>query len=165
MKAIQMNAALIAYFPSLSSLKKLFPEKDLSFSQARSLINKILPGGQPRLLEIEKTLFGKTGVIFLPLLAEEVASNSTGTLQQQIDKALKVCETYGAQNVSLAGILPSKLNYCISSNQKKVDSKCDLKLTTGHSCTVVAVVKTIEKVIAEIKNCCCWLWLNWPGFH
>jgi predicted amino acid dehydrogenase len=149
-KDIKMDAALIAYFPSLPILNKLFPKRHMNFSQAKSFINTFLPGDQPRLLEIETTKFGRTGLVFLPLLSEEVLSNSSEALQQEIEKALKVCDAYGVQNVSLAGLLPSRLNYCISSKSQEMVSG-GMKLTTGHSCTVVAVIKTVEKVIAEFN--------------
>ncbi|MEP6597296.1 MAG: condensation domain-containing protein, partial [Ginsengibacter sp.] len=150
-RGIKIDAALITYFPSLSGLNKLFPERPLSLPKAKSLINTILPGDQPGLLEIETTKFGRTGLVFLPLLGEEVSSANRESLLRQVEKAMKICSAYGAKNISLAGILPSRLNYCISSNFEKFEASGEIMLTTGHSCTVIAVIKTVEKVIAEFN--------------
>ena len=93
------------------------------------------------------------GIIFLPLPADELFVLKQEELLDLILNAIKVAEGHGATHISLAGNLSSKTNYCYSLikkiNSVQLQNK-DMVITTGHSCTVVAVIKTIEKVLTEL---------------
>ena len=106
------------------------------------------------MLEIENTNYGKTGVIFLPYYAEELYHVKKEQLLHSIHLAINEAKRNGAKNISLAGNLPSLTNYCfsvISNLQQYTFPVESINITTGHSCTVVAVIKTIEKVLTEME--------------
>ncbi len=149
----QIDSALIAYLPSINSLSGFLPEGKLTNTLVKEIISKVFPENEPQLLEIEKTEYGRTGVVFLPLFAEELFALKREQLLDLINRALFVCEHYGAKHISLAGNLPARTNYCYSvleNIKKRAPQHENLIITTGHSCTVVAVVKTVEKVLAEL---------------
>tara|TARA_B110000208_G_scaffold83786_1_gene106359 strand:+ start:1404 stop:10250 length:8847 start_codon:yes stop_codon:yes gene_type:complete len=150
-----IDAALIAYFPSSNTLSELFSSGSKGTEITKKIINKILPEGLPKLLEIENTNYGKTGVIFLPYYAEELYHVKKEQLLHSINLAIAEAKRNGAKNISLAGNLPSLTNYCFSviSNLKQQHTfpAESISITTGHSCTVVAVIKTIEKVLTEME--------------
>ncbi len=151
-----IDAALIAYFPSSKTFSELFPLGDTGKEITKHFINTILPDGLPKLLEIQNTNYGKTGVIFLPYYAEELYTVKKEQLLHSIDLAIEEAKRNGAKNISLAGNLPSCTNYCFSiiKNLKQPPSPAEsIKITTGHSCTVVAVVINIQKVLKEIGLC------------
>jgi amino acid adenylation domain-containing protein len=148
-----IDAALIAYFPSLNSFSEFLPFGKRSEKIVKNFIAKLLPGNQPKLLEIEKTAFGRTGIVFIPLFAEELFRVKQEALLDIIHKAVLVCKKHGARHISLAGNLPSRTNYgfSIKAIGNNGSGKEEVVLTTGHSCTVIAVVKTIEKVLNELE--------------
>ena len=151
-----IDAALIAYFPSSKTFSDLFSLEVTGKEITKNLINTILPDGLPKLLEIENTNYGKTGVIFLPYYAEELYAVKKEQLLNSIDLAIEEAKIKGAKNISLAGNLPSRTNYCYSviNNLKQLSVPAEsINITTGHSCTVVAVVKTIQKVLKEMGLC------------
>ncbi len=148
-----IDSALIAYFPSPGSISELLTLKKSSVDLAKGFVNKIFPDNEPQLLEIETTQFGRTGVVFIPYFADELVMVPQNELMKSILKAVNVCQQHGARSISLAGILPSKTNYGFAvANALKNTTSANphAVLTTGHSCTVVAVVKTIEKVLKEL---------------
>ena len=149
----KIDSALIAYFPAIETLSELLPFAKKNKTLAREFINKLLPKGEPKLLEIEETIYGRSGIIFLPLPADELFVLKQEELLDLILNAIKVAEGHGATHISLAGNLSSKTNYCYSVikkiNSVQLQNK-DMVITTGHSCTVVAVIKTIEKVLTEL---------------
>jgi non-ribosomal peptide synthetase component F len=148
-----IDSALIAYFPSLGSMSELLPLGKFSVKLAKEFLNKILPNNEPQLLEIETTPFGRTGVVFIPCFADELLTLPQSRLMENILKAVNVCQQNGARYISLAGNLPSKTNYgfaVIDALKNTAKINMPAVLTTGHSCTVVAVVKTIGKVLKEL---------------
>ena len=149
-----IDSALIAYLPSLGSMAELLPVGKLSIKLAKEFVNKFLPNNEPQLLEIETTPFGRTGVVFIPYFADELLTLPQNQLMETILKAVNVCQQNGAKHISLAGNLPSKTNYgfaVIEALKNSTNINMEAVITTGHSCTVVAVVKTISKVLIELE--------------
>ncbi len=148
-----IDSALIAYFPSAGSMAELLPGK-FSVKLAKELVKKILPNNEPGLLEIATTPFARTGVVFIPCFADELSALPQGQLMEYLLKAVNVCQQNGAKYISLAGNLPSRTNYgfaVIDALKKSSKTNMQAVVTTGHSCTVVAVVKTIGKVLKELE--------------
>jgi predicted amino acid dehydrogenase len=149
-----IDSALIAYFPSTGSISELLPAGKFSVKLAKELADKILPNNEPRLLEIETTPFGRTGVVVIPCFADELSTLPQSQLMETILQAVNVCQQNGAKHISLAGNLPSKTNYgfaVIDALKNSEKTNMQAVITTGHSCTVVAVVKTIGKVLKELE--------------
>jgi amino acid adenylation domain-containing protein len=130
-----VNSALIGYLPSLKSLP-------LNREGAEKIREKLFNGKKALLCETIKTELGNTGTILLPLFAEEITSSSGKQVLEYIKEAVKLADSIGIKSVSLAGMLPSVTGYAT-----KVSGPAGLKATTGHSCTVAAVVKTFQQVI------------------
>lgn len=148
-----IDSALIAYLPAISRLEQLLPSGAIRPALLRSWIQKLLPAGEPRLLEITATPFGSSGLVFLPADADALEGLSGRELAGQITAAIRLGSAYGATHISLAGVLPAKTNYgysVLAALQEAEPTLPPCTLTTGHACTVVAVVKTIEKVLAAI---------------
>lgn len=148
-----IDSALIAYLPSIGSMSELLPFEKLSANLAKGFVNKVLPDNEPQLIAIETTSFGRTGVVFIPLFADELLMMPQKKLIEFILKAVNVCQQNGARCISLAGNLPSKTNYgfaVVDALKNTTILKPQTVLTTGHSCTVVAVIKTIQKVLKEL---------------
>tara|TARA_B100000795_G_scaffold177263_1_gene133978 strand:- start:1804 stop:10641 length:8838 start_codon:yes stop_codon:yes gene_type:complete len=146
-----IDAALIAYFPSSRTLSELLPVAAAGKEITKKFIKTILPNDRPKLLEIENTVYGKTGVIFIPYYAEELQKVKSERLLHSIDLAIEEAKKYGAKHISLAGNLPSLTNYGFAVRNmlgNRSSLAKSIAITTGHSCTVVAVVKTVEKVLA-----------------
>lgn len=150
----RVETALIAYLPGGSWLDHLLPPavKKVMVRQARQAW---LAGGDARLVEILYTPIGSSGLILLPYDADEIRQLRPLELKNEIARAIKLAGEKGASYVSLAGILPSLTNYGFSVLPELAGDNHSI-LTTGHACTVVAVVKTLEKTLAcldlEIGN-------------
>jgi|GEM_PF-1166916 len=149
-----IDTALIAYLPGKSWLKALLPQVS-SGNGLDSWKEWLIKDQQPKLLEHVKTPFGVSGVIFLPLDADELRAISPEKRTQEILKALHVAHGHGARHVSMAGILPALTNYGYTIAKAMRDEHADVAsmvLTTGHACTVAAVVKTVEKVLVATER-------------
>jgi len=149
----EINAALIAYLPSKESLTSFLTMANKSNEVINAFIESLFPNGKPRLLEIEKTIYGHAGIVFLPYAADDLFQLGKDKFLDLMMEALLVASNHGAKNISLAGNLASRTNYAFSVLEKLAASKAhdkEISITTGHSCTVVSVVKTIEKLVTEL---------------
>lgn len=141
-----IDTALIAYLPGKTWLQSMLP----AAGTAGALMDQLLHTGRPQLLEWETTPFGVSGAVFLPFDGDELQQFSMERRVAEIRKAIQVAHGHGAKTISLAGTLPSLTNYGVAVARAWKEEGSDapaVTLTTGHACTVVAVVKTIENVL------------------
>jgi amino acid adenylation domain-containing protein len=147
---ISIDAALISYFPSLNTLKSKWKRSFALPNFNRTLLDLILPAQKPSLLEIEEYKLGKSGTIFLPIFADEINAVPKVDLLTMTHQAIALAKEMKASCISLAGNLSSRLNYGFDvldpTSQENTTA-----ITTGHACTVVAVVKTLQKVLIELE--------------
>ena len=144
-----IDTALIAYLPGKKWLQSLLP----AAHTAGTLIDPMLHSGQPQLLEWVNTPLGISGVVFLPFDADELLRFSLERRVEEIRKAIDLAHGHGAKTISLAGTLPALTNYgyAVTRALKAEGANAPpIILTTGHACTVVAVVKTIKQVLAAV---------------
>jgi predicted amino acid dehydrogenase len=120
----------------------------------RDLVRKLLPQKHPALLETETTANGRSGLVFLPYFADELTAIPKGELLDSIEQAIQICIKHGASCISLAGNLPALTNYgydVLTRIKTADDTSIWPVITTGHSCTVVAVVKTLQKALEKLQ--------------
>ena len=148
-----IDTALIAYFPGKSWMQSLFPQMNGAAIPAQ-WVSRLFSSGRPRLLERVTTPFGISGAVFLPFDAEELYAFSMERRVEEIRKAIEVARCHGAKTVSLAGTLPALTNYGVAVARvlgAQGMGTPPITLTTGHAGTVVAVVKTVEKVLKAVS--------------
>ena len=90
---------------------------------------------------------GDSGLIALPHFADELSAIPQAELHQTIQQAMQQATALGARCIALAGMLPAHTRYgyaLLATEQNRAQPA----LTTGHSTTVVAVVKTIQAALA-----------------
>ena len=143
----RLDAALIAYLPSLRQVKKLLGTTDFVPNETfLKGIKQQIFGNQAFLWsEVQETDFGRTGVFLLPYWSEEITSDKGLELAQVIRQATDLAAAAGARSISLAGMLPAATVY--GALLRPFFENSQLKITTGHTTTVVAVVKTLLRAI------------------
>ena len=130
-----LKAALIGYLPSIKQLQALH----LPLSP-EALKQKIFAGKSAIWLDHLHTELGSTGFLALPYYAEEILPGHASEIEAQIEQALKIAQEAGARVVSLAGMLPAVTAYGQRLNRSADQAQLALRVTTGHSATVAAVV-------------------------
>jgi predicted amino acid dehydrogenase len=144
-----LDAALICYLPAPADLQGLLPG---SPDAIRHLVKaRLFEDGEARLAEVLRSPYGVSGAVFIPWFADELMLGDRAHLARQVADAIEVAGAHGARSVSLAGMLPACLNYGFSVAQL-LDDENGLGLTTGHAATVVAVVKTVHKVLGLLER-------------
>lgn len=149
-----INSALIAYLPGGAWMESALPGAPTA-KMIDYWKRLVLGGDQAKLLEQVITPIGVSGVVFLPFDADQLREFSQEKRTQEILKAIRVAIAHGATHVSMAGILPAITNYgyAIAQAIKAAGAHFPtVALTTGHASTVVAVVKTIQKVLHESET-------------
>ncbi len=141
-----LDAALIGYLPPFAQIQAALGPlgTQLAANQVRHLL---FPAGQARWLERMETRLGCSGLIAIPWFADELATIPTDQLCQAIQQAIGQAQTLGARCVALAGMLPAHTRYGYALLETEQASPRP-PLTTGHSTTVVAVVKSVLAVLA-----------------
>ncbi|MCA0350575.1 MAG: amino acid adenylation domain-containing protein [Chloroflexi bacterium] len=143
-----LDAALIGYLPSSSSLAKMVGLQGASTMVREQLRRLLFPQGQPRWVEVLQTPIGASAMLCLPWFAEELHSENAPQLEAEIAKGMLLAQTQGVRCVSLAGMLPALSGYgfgvlrLLAGNNQATPA-----LTTGHATTVVAVIQTIEAAL------------------
>ncbi|MDO8834764.1 MAG: hypothetical protein Q7V01_04175, partial [Vicinamibacterales bacterium] len=96
-----------------------------------------MPFAEPTLVETVRAAGGVTDVVLLPLHAGELGDQARvrALLRQAIDNSQ-------AEVVALAGMLPSLTGLAAETLASR-----DVTLTTGHAVTVVAMLKTVERIL------------------
>jgi non-ribosomal peptide synthetase component F len=100
----------------------------------------LLPFSEPTLVETVKAGEAVTEVVLLPIHEGQLAD--TARLREVLRRAI---DGTTAEVVALAGMLPSLTGL----GTERLATR-DTTVTTGHSVTVVAMLKTVEKVLAAI---------------
>ena len=102
----------------------------------------------PEIRRIFSTSIGRVCHITLPMLSSELYHNPEGLLDVIVD-GLEMAGQLGARVVSLTGLLPSATDYGRAVSAR-ILGRSDLpSITTGHAITTVAIVFSIEKILAE----------------
>jgi amino acid adenylation domain-containing protein len=98
----------------------------------------------PEIRRIFTTSMGRIAHIVLPIFEHDIY-NLQDRLIDKISDAIDIAITMKAQTVSLTGLLPSATNY--GYDVLRTTKKKPIKITTGHTTTVAAVVLSIEKTL------------------
>ncbi|WP_320779935.1 non-ribosomal peptide synthetase/type I polyketide synthase [Streptomyces sp. CRN 30] len=136
-----MDAALVGYLPAPGHLARLagLPE---AAAQRNELRGMLFPDGAPRLLETVRTPLGRSGLVGVPLFADELDRNAD--LVAHTARAVSLASSLGARSVSLAGMIPSLTGYGFDVLRS---AHGPAALTTGHAATVVSVVRTVHAAL------------------
>ncbi|MBK7860816.1 MAG: hypothetical protein IPJ65_19880 [Archangiaceae bacterium] len=135
-----LDAGLVAYLPSAATLERALGTID------REAVRALLfPDGRPRLLETVATRSGSSGVVLLPHFAEELSAMPGEAVARVTAGAVEVARQAGARAVSLAGMLPSWTGYGFAVERALGGGA---PVTTGHAATVVAMAKTVERLLS-----------------
>ncbi len=154
-----LDAALVCYLPSKSTVAAGFGTNNLQgLTDLREAVLKALfakedatGSRQPALLERQHTRLGTTGAIFLPRFADELHALATDELVRELVAAVQLAQSHGARTVSFAGMLPSLTGYGAEVSRALCERTGPIpRLTTGHAATSVAVVLTVERMLAEL---------------
>lgn len=142
----RLDTALIGYLPPFSQIQQTLGAIGLPLA-ANQVRHLLFPEQQPRWLEHLTTPLGDSGLIALPHFADELSAIPQAELHQTIQQAMQQATALGARCIALAGMLPAHTRYgyaLLATEQNRAQPA----LTTGHSTTVVAVVKTIQAALA-----------------
>ena len=144
--ATKLDSALIGYLPPFAQIQPLLQKIGVNLA-ANDVRRLLFPEQHGRWLEELVTPLGCSGLIAIPRFADELATLPSETLLQEIRQAIAYAATLGARSVSLAGMLPAhtRYGYALLEADKSATQPA---LTTGHSTTVVAVVKTVQAALA-----------------
>lgn len=132
-----VQAAALAYWPDIN-------EQNLLLDKLSEKIQDL-----PFVLNILETKIGRVAIIPLPIFASELYAKREKLLKMITD-GLLFAKFIGAQTVSLAGVLPSAINYGQAIRYEASDKYP--KITTGHATTVAAIILQIEKALTLIKR-------------
>ena len=133
-KSELIDSVLIAYYPPSTDMKKYFSIDKYETPQQLSKFQTI------------KTKHGNATTLLLPFTADQLPSLPTNTLISTIEEAIDTSKTMGARAVSFAGMLPAHTQYA-HSVKKHIAKLSGMKITTGHSCTVVSVVMNTVRLL------------------
>jgi amino acid adenylation domain-containing protein len=102
----------------------------------------------PLLKSVFQTPQGRLAAIWLPFFGFELYNERDNVLNAVI-AAMTMAKNLGARTVSLAGSIPSATGYgrdIVSAPNFEADFP---KITTGHDITVISVLMSMEKILAE----------------
>lgn len=144
-----LDAALVAYLPPAAEVEGVLAE--LGIAAGAEAVRGLLfaEGASPRLVETVATGLGRTGTVCIPRFADELAGVEPATLAAEVAAAVEVAAGQGVRCVSLAGMLPAHTRYGFGVLEAMAGQR-EVALTTGHSLTVVAVVKTVQHALAVV---------------
>ncbi|MCE7989609.1 MAG: amino acid adenylation domain-containing protein [Caldilinea sp. CFX5] len=146
----RLDTALIGYLPPFAQIQPILEQIGMKLD-ANGVRRLLFPEQRPRWLELLATPLGHSGLIAIPRFADELATLPHGLLGQAIRQAIGAATTLGARCVSLAGMLPAhtRYGYALLEADENVTQPA---LTTGHSTTVVAVVKTVQAALTATQQ-------------
>ncbi|QRN93750.1 amino acid adenylation domain-containing protein [Archangium violaceum] len=145
-----LHAALVGYLPAPEEAARAV---GLAFvpSLREVLRSQLFPEGSPRWLERIDTPLGASGLLCLPLFADELGALAPETLAARVVEAVLLAHRTGVRAFSLAGMLPAYTGFgreVLHRLAMKDGAPEDLAFTTGHATTVVAVVRSILSATA-----------------
>ncbi len=151
-QAPTIDAALVCYLPSVSTVAAAASSEPTNSTALRAAVMGMLfPDGRPALLERLHTPLGTTGAVFLPRWADELHALPTEVLARECVEAAQLAREHGAKVVSFAGMLPSLTGYGARIAETAGEVASLPLLTTGHAATTVAVVLTVQRMLAELE--------------
>jgi amino acid adenylation domain-containing protein len=135
-----VNAAAISYIPEW-----LPAHTGLS----RETIVREWYGNAPFMSRIISIPHGRIAAIILPLFGDELYIERLA-LQSLVDEAITMSAMLGARAVSLAGLIPSAMNY--GRDMKRAAENNDARpiVTTGHGATASAVVLSTRQSLETL---------------
>jgi predicted amino acid dehydrogenase len=142
-----LDAALVAYLPPTTTIVSVMDELGIR-AEVETIRSMLCPAMRPRPLVTSTNRLGRTATICIPVFADELDDISLAKLSEVIVEAGRIARSAGAQCVSLAGMLPSKTRYGYAVMDAMAHGP-SFQVTTGHSLTVVTVVKNVQHVIRE----------------
>ncbi|MCB0630294.1 MAG: condensation domain-containing protein [Saprospiraceae bacterium] len=142
-----IDSALIAYLPTKSRLSNI-PKLLLS-----EIERCFFSSGSPLLVEKTQTKFGTSGLIVLPIYADDLMNTPKDEIKKLTLEAIALASGLGAKVVSLAGNLPTLLNY--GYQLKNELAAINTVITTGHAATVVAVVLNTLQALRQTHSRFC----------
>ncbi len=145
---LRLDSALIGYLPDRATVSGQIEQFSipLTADQVRDLL---FVDQQPRLLDSLHCQLGRSGTVTLPYFADELAALPADLLNQKIVQAAEHAFSQGATSLALAGMLPSLTEYGFGLAGRMPNQ---VELTTGHSLTVVSVVKNLQKGIQALGS-------------
>jgi predicted amino acid dehydrogenase len=139
-----LDSALIGYLPPTDQVDSVLEELEAGITS--SLVRRLLfPDSEPRWLELLTTDLGRTGLVCIPWFADELTETNVSSYVEDVCRAAQLATDLDARCISLAGMLPAKTGYGYGVLRSLEESDQETRvapLTTGHSTTVVAVVKS-----------------------
>jgi predicted amino acid dehydrogenase/acyl carrier protein len=140
-----LQAALVGYLPVPEDVTKaLGLEMGSGFRE--SLRHLLFPGGAPCWLERIDTPLGASGLLCLPLFADELGTRPPDALAEQVADAVRLARRAGVHAFSFAGMLPAHTGFGLEVLRRlgtEAGATGDPGFTTGHATTVVAVVRSV----------------------
>jgi amino acid adenylation domain-containing protein len=140
-----LDAALVGYLPAPEDMARALG-LELASGFRESLRHLLFPGGGPRWLERIETKLGASGLLCLPLFADELATRPPDVLAAQVVDAVRLARGAGIRAFSFAGMLPAYTDFgreVLRQLGPEAGARGDLGFTTGHATTVVAVVRSV----------------------
>ena len=140
-----LDAALVGYLPAPEDLARALG-LELASGFRESLRHLLFPGGSPRWLERIETKLGASGLLCLPLFADELGTRSPEALAAQVADAVRLARQAGVRAFSFAGMLPAYTGFgreVLRQLGPEAGALGELGFTTGHSTTVVSVVRSV----------------------
>lgn len=101
----------------------------------------------PMVSRIYDCKLGRFAVILLPIYSDQVYIKGV-KLKQYVLEGLHIAKAIGAKTVSMAGMLPSALEYGKSILEAGEYTKDLPEITTGHATTVVAITFAVQKILS-----------------
>ncbi|MDP8228961.1 MAG: amino acid adenylation domain-containing protein [Candidatus Electryoneaceae bacterium] len=136
-----LDAVALGYFnESLLSSMQMTEEQFLS---------KIEP--KPILSDVIQTQLGTIGYIILPRFTAQIYQDKPKLLDE-ISQAWELADKFGAQAISLTGLIPSATSYGRDIVKHFGDDPINDMITTGHGTTIGTVMLTIQKMLRETKR-------------
>jgi amino acid adenylation domain-containing protein len=140
-----LDAALVGYLPAPEDMARSLG-LELASGFRESLRHLLFPGGGPRWLERIETPLGASGLLCLPLFADELGTRPPEALAARVADAVRLARQAGVRAFSFAGMLPAYTGFgreVLRQLGPEAGALGASGFTTGHATTVVSVVRSI----------------------
>ncbi|WP_257459082.1 non-ribosomal peptide synthetase [Archangium lipolyticum] len=140
-----LSAALVGYLPAPEEAARAVGLASVP-GLREVLRSQLFPDGSPRWVERIDTPLGASGLLCLPLFADELGALAPETLAARVVEAVLLAHRTGVRAFSLAGMLPAYTGFgreVLHRLAAKDGAPEDLAFTTGHATTVVSVVRSV----------------------
>jgi non-ribosomal peptide synthetase component F/acyl carrier protein len=140
-----LDAALVGYLPAPEEAARAVGLASVP-GLREVLRSQLFPNGSPRWLERIETPLGASGLLCLPLFADELGASTPEALAARVTEAVLLARRAGVRAFSLAGMLPAYTGFgreVLHRLAQRDGAAEGLAFTTGHATTVVAVVRSV----------------------